>query len=235
MLNRLLRLERSLVILDLETTGLNAERDRIIQMALSIHYTNPEREPVRWATLINPGIPITNTGSHKITDFDVQACKKCGCMAENHPPSICEQFTPWPHFEDLAPVLAQKFANVDIGGHNVNFDIGFMRESFIRSGIDWKWNGHVVDTLMICRLMMAHTLENAYRRLVDPAGFKDAHDAANDVAACEQVLAAQLKEFQTLPRTIPELSEFCFSKKDAIDKEGKFTWVNGVPTVTGFA
>lgn len=151
-------------------------------------------------------------------------------MPELHP-EHCEEFKPWPTFEQLAPVLAPKLAKVDICGHNIEFDKGFIVESMIRSGINFKFEGHTVDTLMIARLKMAHTLENVYRRLVNPNGFSGAHDAANDVAACEQVLAAQLNEFQDLPRTVADLSDFCFRKKDAIDKDGKFLWISGEPCV----
>jgi DNA polymerase-3 subunit epsilon len=212
MLNKILQLTRPLGILDLETTGLNAERDRIIQIALTMHY--PHRDPISWSTLINPEVPILNTTAHRITD---------------------EKVAGMPTFKDVAPALAPKMVNIDLGGHNVEFDIGFMRWEFARAGIKWEWRGHVVDTLKICRLKIPHTLGNAYKRFVNPAGIpigvnglSEAHDAANDVSFCEQVLFAQLNEFQDLPRTIPELAEFCANRNpDAIDKSGKFIWVNG--------
>lgn len=211
MLNKLLRLERPLAFLDLETTGLNKDRDRIIQIAVTIHY--PHRDPIAWASLVNPGVPITNQGSHHITDADVADA---------------------PMFKEIAPALAPKILEVDIAGHNVGgFDVDFLKAEMSRCGVSWLWNGHVVDTLSICRLKLPHTLGNAYKRFVDPAGIKDAHDAANDVIATEKVLAAQLNEFQDLPRTVKELAEFCLNRNpNAIDKKGKFVWDGDLPCIT---
>lgn len=216
MLNQILKLERPLAILDLETTGLLADRDRIIQIAITMHYAN--KDPVSWSSLINPGVPITNVGSHRITNERVASA---------------------PAFKEFASEFGTKLSNVDIGGHNVNFDIGFMRAEMSRAGVPWDWSGHVIDTLMICRLKIPHTLGNAYKRFVDPLGFpidvnglSSAHDAANDVAACEKVLFAQLKEFEDLPRTVEQLAEFCTNKNpNGIDRTGKFVWNGDVPCI----
>ncbi len=198
MLNQILQLVRPLAVLDLETTGLNAETDRIIQVGMTMHY--PDKDPIVYVSLINPECPIKNTGSHKITDEDVVDS---------------------PKFRELA-------ANADIAGHNVaGFDVGFFKAEMKRAGIDWKWDNHIIDTLNICRIMIPHTLENAYKRFVNVQGFGGAHDAGNDVAACQEILYAQLIEFRDMPRTVPELSEFCFKKKDGIDKTGKFIWKDG--------
>jgi len=209
-LNKLLRLERPLAILDLETTGLNANSDRIIQIAVTIHY--PNRDAIAWMSLVNPGVPITNQGSHKITDQDVAEA---------------------PTFKTIAPALAPKMLNVDISGHNVErFDIPFLKAEMARAGVAWDWKGKIIDTLSICRIKDAHTLENAYRRYVDPKGFEGGHDAGNDVAATEQLLAAQLNKHQDLPRTIEELAEFCENRNpNRIDKTGKFIWIGDQPCI----
>lgn len=203
MLNKVLRLERSLAVLDLETTGLDPEKDRIVQIALTIHYVN--RDPIAWSSLINPGIPILNTKNHSICDADV---------------------VDKPTFERVAPALAPKLLNVDFCGYNVDFDIRFIRAGFKRHNVDWPWSGFVIDPLHIYRMRHGHTLTNAYKRYVDPAGFQGAHDAGNDVRATEQVLVAQLNEYQDLPRTVKDLSSFCFPHpENAVDKAGKFVWV----------
>lgn len=208
MLNSILKLERPLAVLDLETTGLVAERDRIVQIAVTIHY--PHREPIPWSTLVNPEIKILNSGVHGITNAHVEAM---------------------PTFKMFAPALAPKILDVDIAGHDVTFDIGFIKAEMARAGVSWPWVGHIIDTLQICRIMNPHTLSNAYKRFVDPAGFENAHHASNDVKATEMVLAGQLTEFTEIPRTVKELSDFCFKKKDAIDKDGKFIWINDEPCI----
>lgn len=210
MLNKILRLERPLAVLDLETTGLIPDRDRIIQIAITMHY--PHRDPIAWASLVNPEMPIMNQGSHHITDADVVGK---------------------PTFKEIAPALAPKLLDADIAGHNVgNFDVGFVRAEMRRAGVDWPWNGNIICTLAICRLKIPHTLGNAYKRFVDPKGFEKAHDAGNDVAATEQVLAAQLAEFQDLPRDVKALAEFCSARNpNGIDKTGKFVWIGDEPCV----
>lgn len=221
MLNQILKLTRPLAILDLETTGLNPDLERIVQIAITKHY--PDQEPIAWSTLVNPGIPIKNSGLHRVTDERVAA----------HPP-----FSHW------AKHLAPKLENVDIGGQNVGFDIGFLTAEMRRAGVKmddgrpWEFTGHIVDTLMIARLMIPHTLSNLYKRFVDPAGIpiqangiSEAHDAGNDVRYTTDVLCGQLKEFSELPRTVAELSEFCFKKKDGIDKQGKFIWIDDKPCI----
>jgi DNA polymerase III subunit epsilon len=210
MLNQLIRLERPLAFLDLETTGLDAERDRIIQIGITMHY--PHKDPVAWSTLVNPGIPITNQGSHQITDGDVKDA---------------------PKFSDFAAELAPRLLNADIAGHNVGtFDMKFMFAEMRRANVDFPWQNHIVCTLAICRLKIPHTLSNAYKRYVDPAGFEGAHDAGSDVAANIAVLAGQLREHQDLPRTVAELAEFCTNRNpNAIDKQGKFIWMGDEPCI----
>jgi DNA polymerase-3 subunit epsilon len=204
MLNTLLRLEKNLAVLDCESTGLDSEKDRIIQLAITIHY--PSHDPIAWSSLVNPGIPIPQN-VHGLTDADVKDA---------------------PTFARIAPALAPKLLNVDIAGHHVDFDIAFLRAEFKRANVDWPWNGVVIDTLSIFRKKEPHSLANAYKRFVNPEGFTDAHDAGADVTATGEVLAAQLNEYQDLPRDVQQLSAWCFPGR--LDAGGKFKMINGVAT-----
>jgi len=219
-LAQFLRLERPLAELDLETTGFDPDKDRIIQIAVTIHY--PHRDPIAWKSLINPGIPITNTkeGKHGMTDADVADA---------------------PTFEAIGPALAPKLLNVDIAGYNVEFDIGFMRGQMKRCNVNWPWSGHVICSYQIYRKKMPHNLENAYREFGGDGGeplprgtkLEGAHDAGIDVAATEAVLRGQLLRYPDLPRTVKELEMFCFpNKANAIIPSGQFVWVDGVACIT---
>lgn len=204
MLNKILKLERPLGTLDLETTGLNPEKDRVVQIALTMHY--PHRDSIAWQSLVNPEIPIVNTENHSITDEMVKDA---------------------PKFRDFAASLAPKISDIDICGYNVNFDIGFVKAEMKRAGVNWNWTGHIIDPLHIYKFRHGHTLSNAYRRYVDPNGFSGAHNAAVDVAATEAVLIGQLTEYEDLPRTVKELSAFCFPHpENAVDQTGKFVWID---------
>jgi len=209
-LAQFLTLDRPLAVLDLETTGFDTEQDRIIQIAITIHY--PHREPIQWASLVNPGTPILNVNAHGITDSAVHDS---------------------PTFDRIAPALAPKMTNVDIMGYNVEFDIGFMRAGMKRTGVTWEWNGHIIDPLSIYRQRKPMTLSNAYQEfggedgqpLPEGSKLEGAHDAGIDVGAAEIVLRGQLLRWKDLPRTVPELAAYCFPRKaNALDKKGTIIW-----------
>jgi DNA polymerase-3 subunit epsilon len=202
----LLRLTKPLAVLDCESTGLDPEKDRIIQLAITIHYEH--RDPIAWASLVNPGIPIPQN-VHGLTDADVKDA---------------------PTFARIAPALAPKLLNVDIAGYHVTFDIAFLRVEFRRCNVDWPWAGTIIDGLQVFRKKEPHSLVNAYKRYVDPNGFGSAHDAGADVAATADVLLAQLKAYPDLPRNVEQLSAYCFPGR--LDASGKFRMVNGVAICT---
>lgn len=199
----LLRLTQPLAVLDCESTGLDPEKDRIIQLAITIHYAH--REPIAWASLVNPGIPIPQN-VHGLTDADVKDA---------------------PTFARIAPALAPKLLNVDIAGYHVDFDIAFLRAEFKRASVSWDWNGHVIDALQVFRKKEPHSLTNAYKRFVGTE-MVNAHDAGADVTATAEVLAAQLNEYQDLPRDVGQLAAWCFPGR--LDAGGKFRMVNGEAT-----
>ena len=67
-----LKLSRPIVFLDLETTGTDAAKDRIVEISLvKVHPNGDEEVKTR---RINPGMPIppAATAVHKITDEDVK-------------------------------------------------------------------------------------------------------------------------------------------------------------------
>lgn len=204
-------LERPLAVLDLETTGFDETKDRICQISVTIHYL--QRDPIHWESLVNPECPIMNAKeSHGITDDRVREA---------------------PTFRMMAAALAPKLLNVDIMGYNVDFDIKFLRAEMKRAGVDWAWKGYTVDSYIIYRKKKAHNLTNAYLEYGGengeplPAGttLEGAHDAGVDVRATEIVLRGQLLRHSDLPKTVKELSQWCFPlKANAIDASGKFVW-----------
>lgn len=217
-LAKFLSLERPLASMDLETTGFDPDKDRIVQISLTMHY--PHKEPVRWKSLVNPGCVIPNSEIHRVTDAMVVDA---------------------PRMEDLAPLLAPKMVNVDIVGYNVDFDIKFLKAQMKRCGINWDWKGYTIDAYQLYRKMIPYTLSNAFKEFGGEDGsplppgqeLGDAHDASVDTAATEVVLRGQLLRFKDLPRTVKALMDVCFpAKEDWIDSKGKFMFINGVPHIT---
>jgi DNA polymerase III epsilon subunit family exonuclease len=97
---------RTYIALDLETTGLDAARDAIIEVG-AVKYRDGESID-RFSTLINPGrsIPYDITLITGITDRDVIGM---------------------PAFGEIAGTLTHFVGSLPVVGHNVGFDLGFLR------------------------------------------------------------------------------------------------------------
>ena len=217
-MNTLLQLTRPLVWLDFETTGTIVEIDRIIQMAMTVHYplgylndAGGQKETVRWTTLVNPGEPIPSEASavHGILDEHVKDA---------------------PMFKQYAAGLATKLSGVDFGGQNVTFDLKMLRAEMKRLGIAWDWeesDAAVIDTGRIHQIKNPRKLSDLYREYLGKE-MEDAHDAGADIAATEEVFVAQLARYEDLPRTVKELGAFCYPDDPSrFDKQGKIIWRNG--------
>ena len=110
-----LTLKRPIVFFDLETTGTDIARDRVVQIA--VLKVQPDGSEELKTRLINPGIPIpaVATAIHHITD---------------------EAVAGEPKFRDIAKNLAGFFQGADIAGFNSNrFDVPILVEEFGRCSI----------------------------------------------------------------------------------------------------
>ena len=172
-----LHLERDLIFFDIESTGLNVIRDRIIQLAM-IRYHKDGSPPIEKTYLINPGIPISPEAMavHGITPQDV-ANK--------------------PSFQQLAKELYAFIGESDLAGYNSNrFDIPVLMEEFARVGIDFDVDQRrTIDVQRIFYKMEPRTLSAAYQFYCQKSIAK-AHDAMEDVKATVEVLDGQLSKYQ---------------------------------------
>lgn len=170
------KLDRDLIFFDIESTGLNVIRDRIIQLAM-IKYFKDGREPEEWSMLINPGIPIPDesTAVHGITAEDV-ANK--------------------PTFFQLAEKIHRFIGDADLAGYNSNrFDIPILMEEFERAGIRFDIdNRRTIDVQQIFYKMEPRTLKAAYKFYCDQE-LENAHDALADVKATVEVLKGQIERY----------------------------------------
>ena len=203
-----LKLKRPLVFFDLETTGVDVEKDRIVQIAVLRLEPGPDPSiPLRFEDvwLVNPGMPIpaVATAIHGIEDDTV---------------------TDMPHFCDVAEGIKAVFWRADVCGHNaLRFDVPLLENEMKRAEIQFEIEGDVIDTLRIFQARFRHTLECAHR-LYAGSWFSGAHDAGNDVDALEAVLLGMLEEHPDLPREPGELARTPPSP-DYVDMDGKFVWV----------
>jgi DNA polymerase-3 subunit epsilon len=172
-----LNLTKDLVFFDIESTGLNVIRDRIIQIAL-IKYKKEGGDPVELELLVNPGIPISEEAMavHGITPDDVRNK---------------------PTFQQVAGKLFEFIGDADLGGYNsARFDIPMLMEEFYRAGYELDMSKRRgVDAQRIFYKMEPRTLKAAYKFYCDK-DLVDAHDAMADVRATADVFIGQLEKYQ---------------------------------------
>lgn len=209
----LLRLERSLVLLDLETTGTDPARDRIVEIALL--RIEPDGQRIARTRRIHPERPIPPeaTAIHGIRDDDVR----------DEPP-----------FRRIARSLQDFLKGADLGGFNVRrFDVPLLDREFRDCGLDLELERRrIVDVMTIFHRKEPRDLSAAVRFYLgrEHAG---AHAAEADLDATHAVLEAQLDRYPDLPRTVEELEAWSRPRPDAIDEGGKFLR-RGEETVFGF-
>lgn len=168
-------LKKPLCFFDLEATGLNVVRDRIVQIA--IVKFNPDGSEEEYNQLINPGIPMSEEAMnvHGITPQ----------MLRNKPT-----------FAQVAEEIHEFIGKADMAGYNSNnYDIPMLLEEFNRVGIDWDLeNRHIIDAARIFYKMEPRTLAAALKFYAGKE-IVNAHDALADVRATIDVLRGQLNHY----------------------------------------
>ena len=198
-----LNLRRPLVFFDLETTGVNILKDRIVE--ISIVKLMPDGSEIVKTRRVNPEMPIPAeaTAVHHITDEDVAS---------------------EPTFRQIAKSLAQLFVGCDIAGFNSNrFDIPLLDQEFQRANVDFDFGkAHFIDVQTIFHKKEPRTLVAAYRFYCGK-NLEDAHSAAADTMATCEVLKAQLERYDDLPCDVEALSEFASQNRN-VDFVGRLIY-----------
>ncbi len=170
-------LDRDLIFFDLESTGLNVIRDRIVQLGMIKYHKNGD-EPTELNMLINPGIPISleAMGVHGISPKDV-ANK--------------------PTFQQVAQQIFEFIGNADLAGYNSNrFDVPLLMEEFARVGIEFDMSKRrSIDVQRIFYKMEPRTLRAALKFYTGET-IENAHDAMADVRATVAVLKGQIERYK---------------------------------------
>ena len=200
-----LKLDRPLVVFDLETTGVNAQQDRIIELAAI--KVMPDGEEIEKCWLLNPGvkIPPETTAIHGITDAIVAKC---------------------PTFRDVSDDIWEFFDGCDLSGFNCDrFDIPCLAAEFARLGRDFGASRRRhVDVQRIYHRMEPRDLSAAVRFYVgrDHTG---AHGAEADTRATLDVLKAQLVKYEGLPETSAEMDDWLVPHDPLnADRQGMIRW-----------
>jgi len=183
-----LELKRPLAFFDLETTGVDIVKDRIIEIAIIKVLPNGQRE--QFVRRVNPQIPIPPESSaiHGIYDTDVATA---------------------PTFKEIAKDVDDFLDNCDLAGYQSNkFDIPMLVEEMLRVGIEFSIKKRkCVDVQQIFFKKEQRTLSAALKFYCDKT-LDNAHQAENDVNATIDVFFAQLDRYEDLEPNIDYLHEF---------------------------
>ena len=190
-----LKLSKPICFFDLETTGIDITKDRIVEISILKVYPNGNKESKTW--LVNPTIPIPKAASdvHGITD---------------------ERVAGEPTFKELAKQLHNMIKDSDLAGYNSDrFDIPLLAEEMLRAEVDFDLGNCVsVDVQTIFHKMEQRTLSAAYKFYCGK-DLIDAHTASADTNATYEILKAQLDRYDNLENNIKKLSEFTYRKQIA--------------------
>tara|TARA_B100000508_G_scaffold118450_1_gene98633 strand:+ start:150456 stop:151316 length:861 start_codon:yes stop_codon:yes gene_type:complete len=191
-----LSLKNDLAIFDIEATGLDISKDRIVEIA--ILKVDAEGNESSYLQRINPEIEISaeSIEIHGITQEDIKDA---------------------PTFKEAADEIAQFIGKADLAGFNSNkFDIPMLAEEFLRVGHSFNVaDRKFVDVQNIFHKMEQRTLIAAYKFYCDK-NLDNAHSADADVKATYEVLKAQVERYEELENDIAYLSDFSKNNKNEI-------------------
>jgi DNA polymerase III subunit epsilon len=171
-----LNLRNPICFFDLESTGINITRDRIIEIA--VIKVMPNGEVLRKSNLLNPGMPIPPESSvfHGIYDEDVKDK---------------------PLFKEVAKEYARFMEGADLSGFSIlKMDVPMLVEEFLRAGVDFDYSRkRIIDAQKIFHLMEKRTLSAAYRFYMSKE-LAESHTAEADAEASMEVLIAQVEKYE---------------------------------------
>ena len=210
-----LNLTKPLIVFDLETTGLDLVKDRIIQ--ISYIKVFPDGTEQRENLFVNPERPIP-----------VEVMQLTGITNE--------QVQDQPTFKQLSTKLAQQFTGCDFAGFNSNhFDVPMLAEEFLRAGVDFDFSKcRLIDAQTIFHKMERRNLAAAYKFYCGRKMEDDftAHKADEDTEATYRVLMAELDMYapgkqeeadRQLNNDMEELARFS-KTNDNVDFAGRIVW-----------
>ncbi len=190
-----LNLTKPICFFDLETTGTNVAKDRVVEIAILKVFPNGNKESKTW--LVNPEmeIPAEVIAIHGISN---------------------EKIADEPTFKELSKQIYAMIKDSDLAGFNSDrFDIPLLAEELLRSDIDFDMKNSVsVDVQTIFHKMEKRTLTAAYK-FYCAKDLEGAHGAEADTNATYEVLLSQLDRYEELENNVKSLSEYTTRRHSA--------------------
>ncbi|CAG5084605.1 3'-5' exonuclease [Parvicella tangerina] len=204
-----LNLIKPIAVFDIEATGVQIGKDRIVEIAILKVYPDGTRE--KYETRVNPEMPIPLETSeiHGIYDVDV--------LNE-------------PKLNEVGKEIIEFIGDADLVGYNCKkFDIPFLIEELDRVGLEFNTEDRkIIDVQNIFHKKEQRTLAAAYQFYCNKE-LTDAHAAMADVDATFEVLESQLLKYEDLEPTAEFLDEYSvvgpktldFARRIGVNKEGE--------------
>ena len=195
-------MKKPIVFFDLESTSAEIATAKIIEFAaLKVHDDGTQEE---LTMLIDPGIPITNSDIHNITD---EMVKGAGLFSQ--------------HAEKIRDFMD----GCDLSGYNIKrFDIPLLAEEMARVNMPWGTSGRkIVDPFILYKLLNSQSLKAAYKCYTGEE-INDAHRAMSDVKASYEVLKGMISKGH-VPPDRDEIIKFQQNGEEfdpTVDYAGKF-------------
>ncbi len=190
-----LNLTKPIAFFDLETTGINIAKDRVVEISILKILPNGNKESKTW--LVNPEmeIPVASSEIHGITN---------------------EKVVTEPTFKELAPEIIKMIDGCDLAGFNSNrFDIPLLAEEMLRTGFDFSMKDRLaIDVQTIFHKKEQRTLSAGYKFYCDK-DLTDAHSAEADTKATYEILLAQIEKYDDLENNMEVLNEYSHHNKRA--------------------
>jgi DNA polymerase-3 subunit epsilon len=200
-----MKLEKSIIYFDIESTGVETETSRIVELAC-IKY-NPDGTQEEKTILVNPGvsIPVEASEVHGITD---------------------EMVKDKPFFKQYAQAIRNWFDGCDLAGFNSNnYDVPLLSAEFERAGLEGiTWNPNLVDVMQLYRHLFPNTLSDVYERLTGEP-LEGAHGALADILATKKIfdiiMPLLVEKSETTIETTKDVDEYLQGSKKRFDLAGK--------------
>ena len=206
------KLERPVVFLDIEATGTDAQRDRIIEISLLRVTTDPVsiEAPRTWRIDPKQRIPQEASEIHGIFNEDLEGC---------------------PGFAEAAGEIAELLRGADLAGFAVSrLDLRLLKAEFARSPVKLDLSKpRLIDSQVIFHTREPRNLAAAVQFYCGEE-LTGAHGAEVDTIASLKVFAGQLARYEDLSTQVDELDELATSvNAPYVDAQRRFMWKDGEP------
>lgn len=203
----MLNFVKPICFFDLETTGVDTEKDRIVEICIKMFSSESAACVGTFYSLVNPEIPIPKSASdiHHITD---------------------EMVATAPTFKMIATDIFYMISGCDLGGFNSNrFDIPLLVNEMDRVGVSLDMNGvEFFDVMNIYKGKEKRDLASAVRFYLGRE-HEGAHGAAADIDATAELFFEQMRRYDWGKDATPNtISLFSNNGKRRADIAGKFAY-----------